>query len=309
MAITFEETNYTLMTSDLNASLEIIPYLIWKVISMGAHKRTVFMQAVIESDALVGVDGNKLVVPKLGVGEFTAETISESALDSGGYVKTKLSPASTKISIGDIAYVATRISDVLLEDSPSLNWVRASLIKMGEALAVKIDASVRDALLTGAGQTVDATTAGTLAYDDVVKVKTKMRTASMFESEGGPFMLFIHPEQEQDLLLTFGRSVGSTGGVYVPVERYSVGEIPLVAETGTFAGCRVLTTDNMTKALALVVAPPTHAFGPSVIFAWKRHLKSESWRDEQSGRDLWLLSARYGIGVVQADLVGLISNC
>jgi len=314
MGVTFEETTGTLQTAQITTGLtggSLIPYLIWKVISMGAHRRTVFMQAVQQTDALIGVEGNEIRVPVLGQGEFTMATISEANLDNNGFTKTRLSPDSVSISIGDVAYVASRISDILLEDSPRLGWIRATLIKMGEAMAEGIDAAVRDVLIAGAGQTTAATTAGTLVYGDIIRLKTLMRTASMFESEGGPFMMFIHPAQEQDLLLNFGIGVGAAGAVYVPVERYSVGTIPLVAERGLFAGCRVLVTDNATAATAIVVAPPTHSFGPPAIFAWKRHLKSESWRGEQAqyGRTVYLISARYGCSVIQADLVGTVTAC
>lgn len=84
-------------------------------------------------------------------------------------------------------------------------------------------------------------------------------------------------------------------------------------ERGRFASCRVFVTDIPmvwgAVAYALVVAPPTNRYGPAAMFAWKRHLKQETWRDEQQGRDVWLLSCRYGLSCKFEDAVVLISDC
>jgi len=122
----------------------------------------------------------------------------------------------------------------------------------------------------------------------------------MWPTEGGPFMLFIHPAQEADLL---------KDATHPLIERYEAGGIPFDPVRGLYAGKKVYVTENMVPALALIVSPPTHQFGPAAILAWKRHLKAETWRDEQYGRDVWLLSTRYGVEVVQDNGIGLTTNC
>lgn len=303
MPITFEETNQTLLTSDLTDTCDLIPVIIWKEINLGATWKFVFMQAVEVTDILVGVDGNSICVPYLDRDEFTARTITESALDSGGYVKDKLSPKTILIEIGDIVYSATRISDVVQEDSPSLAWVRASLQKMGQAIAYRIDTDIRDALVAGAGGVAAALTLGTLSYDDVVDAVATLKVAGYW-AEDGDYLLFVNAAQEADL-------VKDTR--FTDTARYSTASIPLQGETGKYASCRCLVTDIPMAwgavAYALVVAPPTNKYGPAAMFAWKRHVKQETWRDEQEGRDVYLLSCRYGVETKFADAIALISDC
>lgn len=311
MPISFEETctNLTLTDSQL-ASIgaggdtysTIIPFVVWREIILGKRWRNVFRRAILETDILVGQAGNILEVPVLDRDEFTARTASESEIDTYGYCKDRLSPDKVEIEVGEVVYNATRISDILREDSPDLQWVRASLMKMGDSIEHRIDTDIRDALIAGviAGNILGAAVAGVLDFDDIVDVKALMHQGSMWESEGGPFLLFVNPAQEADLL---------KDATFTHIDRYEAGSIPFDPVKGLYAGCRVYSTENMVAALALVVSPPNHQFGPAAMFAWKRHLKAESWRDEQYGRDVWLLSCRYGVAVIQDNAIGLITNC
>ncbi len=303
MPITFEETNQTLLTSDLSDTCDLIPVLIWKEINLGATWKFVFRQAVEETDILVGVDGNSICVPYLDRDEFTARTITESALESGGYVKDKLSPKTILLEIGDIVYNATRVSDIVQEDSPSLGWVRASLQKMGQAIALRIDQDIRDALVAGAGSVVTAATAGVLSYDDVVDAVVLLKQAGYW-AEDGTYLLFMNAAQEGDL-------VKDTR--FTDTARYSTAKVPLNGEAGKFGSCTALVTDIAMAwgdvAYALVVVPPSNKYGPAAMFAWKRHVKQEAWRDEQYGRDVYLMSCRYGVEVKFADGITLISDC
>jgi len=307
--ITFEETNYTLLTSDLVDTCDLIPTLIWKEINLGATWKFVFRAAVEETDMLVGVDGDTICVPYLDRDEFTARTITEAVLDSSGYVKDKLSPSTITLTIGDIVYVATRISDIVLEDSPSLGWVRTSLQKMGQAIALKIDTDIRDLLRAACtvvgGGVVGAATAGLLQYEDVVDAVAILKNNGYW-GEDGTYLLFVNASQEADL-------VKDTR--FTDTARYSAANIPLQGEAGKFASCRAMVTDipmtdaSGSTAYALVVAPPTNKYGPAAMLAWKRHVKQETWRDHQEGRDIWLLSCRYGLSVKFSDAITLISDC
>lgn len=304
MPITFEETNQTLMTSDVQDTCDLIPTVIWNEINLGATWRFVFRQAVEETDILVGAAGDTICVPYTSrTGGFTARTASESTINTSGLTKDKLTVYEVEITIGDVVYLATRISDILREDQPDLNWVMASLNKMGQALAYKLDCDIRDALVAGAGTFVAAITLGTLSYDDVVDAVAQLKVNGYW-AEDGAYLLFANAAQEADL-------VKDTR--FTDTARYSMASVPLIGETGRYASCRCLVTDIPMAwgdvAYALVVAPPSNKYGPAAMLAWKRHLKQEQWRDEQYQRDLWALSMRYGISVKFADAIYLISNC
>jgi len=334
MPITFEETVYGLQVTDITdytnlprsqtvsegggLACNIIPQLIWKEINLGATWKFVFRQAVEETDMLVGVEGNSICVPYLDRDEFTARTASEATLKQSGYTKDKLSPKSICLVIGDVVYVATYITDILREDSPRLGWVRASLQKMGQAIAYKIDTDIRDALRAACtvnkGNVNAATTAGTLAYDDVVDAVAHLKGQGYWGVDDGPMLLFINVDQEADL-------VKDTR--FCDTARYSTSNIPLPAtrfngEAGRYASCRVLVTDIAMEdddaiggntAYALVVAPPQNKYGPAAMLAWKRHIRQRTERSEQYEKDMFVLSCRYGIEVKFSDAIKLISDC
>jgi hypothetical protein len=291
-------------------SLHLIPYLIWREILLGASRRQVYMRAVEVSNDLIGVAGNKIYVPVLDRDEFTAQTASENDIDQNGFTKTKITPSEVEIYIGDVVYNATKISDILREDSPSLGWVRASLQKIGESVAYKVESDIESALYTGAvtGANVQAAaTAGVLSYNDIVDVKTLLSEDSYY-FKGQPFLLFINPEQEGDLIKELGPTAGTSYAQVRDMDR-TRGAQPITSLFPVYANCIPMVTEVQRDSFAMVVIPPTHPNGPAAIFAWKRHMKAESWRDEDYGRDVWLLSCRYGVKAVETKGIGLISNC
>ena len=312
----FEETNYTLLTTDLTDTCDLVPTLVLNEINAGPTWRFVFRNAVEEIEDLVGVSGDALCIAyTTRSGGFTARTISEATLDSTGYIKDKMTLYQIEITIGDIVYMATRISDVVQEDAVGLPLVRVSLQKMVQAISYKIDCDIRDLLVgcVDAGTNVaSAATLGTLSYDDVVDAIAVLKNNGYW-AEDGSYLLFVNASQEADL-------VKDTR--FTDTARYSYANIPLGAaggagfnmpERGRYASCRVFVTDIPMAwgavAYALVVVPPSNAGGPAAVMAWKRHLKTETWRDEQYGRDLWSLSTRYGLSCKFADAIYLISNC
>ena len=302
----------TLGAEDIStpAGLNLIPYLIWNEINLGSARRQVYFKAVEVSDMLIGVAGNKIYVPQLDRDEFTAQTASENQIDQNGYTKTKLAPAEIEIAIGDVVYNATKISDILREDSPTLGWVRASLQKMGESVAYKIEQDLESALYTGGvlgGNVQGAATAGVLSYNDIVNVKALLSTDSYYFM-GQYFLLFMNPEQEADLVKELGPVAGTDYAQVRDMDRTKGGQ-PIAAMFPLYSQCLPLVTEVQRDHFAMVIIPPNHPYGPAAIFAWKRHLKAESWRDEQYGRDIWLLSCRYGVKAKESKGIGLISNC
>lgn len=310
--ITFEEARQLLFEEamqsttlgsydiDDNLTYSLVPKIIWYEIKLGARRREIFMKA-FESQSFVGVAGDTVHVPVYGRDEFTAVSITEDAIDENGYNKTKPTPDSIEISMADVVYVATKISDILLENSPSLGWVRASLQKMGEALTYKREQDIEGVLFAGAGITVAANTGGTLAYDDVIDAIKAMNDQSWYIEEE-PFILFTNTEGKADILKA------KTASAPFNQERYQDGKLPFKG-FNTFAGCIVATSTVVRDLFAYVVAPPTHPFGAAAVAAWKRFPKVEKGRDYQYARDVYILSERRGFGVAHPNGVALISNC
>jgi hypothetical protein len=305
MVYDLQETIDSLQAGDLPA--DIMPHLVWNEMIMGAQKRRVFLEGTEQTDMLRGAIGTKISVPILST-RFTATTISESSLDSSGYTFTNPAVTDTDISIGNQVYVAFAITDILREDSPNYDWIRILLRDAGRAIEEYRDSAVRDVLIAGVGNTVNAATYGTLAYGDITNLLTQMKEDSWYPEESSP-LLFLYPDQENDLI----NATTFVDGAY----RYGVsGADTLVgAEKNpadrTIAGLRVRVSENMKPALALIVMTnvPGSQNGPIAIHAIKRPLTIRSQREEIYGRQLWVASIRYGSAVIQANAIGLISRC
>jgi N4-gp56 family major capsid protein len=299
--VTIEET---LKSGDLPADLK--PHLVYGEVMEGARKPLEFLQAVREDSSLIGAKGTKISVPVAS--QLSASTITESNLDSSGYTATDKTMTDSDVSIGNEVYCAVKLSDILGEDQPDIDWVRLNLKNMGLAVAEKLDADIRDALIAGAGGTTSATTAGTLAYDDVVNAQTAMKQAHWFPERGNPPILFMPPACEGDV-------VKDTR--FYDTARYASADVgQLQGEAGKFASCRAVVTSGFATPaptgapeVALVVMPPNHKFGPSTILAWKRKMTVKSEREEIYARTFYVTSTRYGIAVVNSGAVRLISNC
>jgi hypothetical protein len=283
--------------------------MVWLEMVLGTRKRTVFGEAIQVTETLRGAQGTKISVPILS-GRFTARTIAEAPLDSQGYTFDTPTITDIDVTIGDQVYVAFKINDIIQEDQPNFNWIRILLQDAGRAIEEKKDSDIRDMYLAGAGNSMASAAAGTLAYDDVIDTLTLMKADSFFPEPGAVPFLFVHPNQEADLLKDTR---------YVQSNRYAVGDLTALAPADHFsrgeveaiyANCRVRVTDNMTDALALIVFPSPHPrYGVLSLQALKRPLTVRSEREEAFAHQLWAASTRYGQSVIQANSVGLISNC
>jgi hypothetical protein len=279
---------------------------LWNELLTGVEARRVFLEAVQTTDMLRGAVGTKISVPAMTT-RFTATTVSEATLESSGYTPSTPTITDTDITISDQVYVAFRISDILKEDMPKYDWIRVSLRDAGRAIAEYEDAAIKAVLLAGPGNSVSAGSAGTLAYNDVIDILAKCKEDSWYGEGDYKPLLFVHPDQEADLLKDTR---------YVVSHRYAIGQLPDLTgadenrgDNGIYADCRVRVTEGMTKALALVVFPTHPTYGPVVIHAYKRPLTVRTDREELYGRQLWVASMRYGTSIIQANGVGLISNC
>lgn len=300
---------YTIEETLLSGSLpdDVIPHLLWAEFIEGARKRQVFREPIKITTALAGQQGTKISVPYWST-RFSAGTISEANLDTSGYTVSDPAVSDIDVSIGNEVYVAFRLSDILLEDQPNIQWLRLSLRDAGRAITEYEDAAIRDVMIAGVGFTQAAGTAGTLDYDDVVDLLAQHKAATAggwFPDDIAPF-LYTNPAQEADLLKDTR---------FYESERYAVGSLPELGKAADmvkeriFAGCRVRVTDGMTAALALVVFPTHPQFGTVFLHAVKRPLTIKTDREGLYGRDLFVSSKRYGGSVIQSAGIGLISNC
>jgi len=295
----FEEamSSGTLGTTDVTGlNYSLIPYLVWKEISLGASRVSKLGKAVFEVD-ISGQEGNKIHIATLSRDEFTAQTIDEETLDSDGLTKSKLSPSSVRLSIGDVIYNATRISDIMTEDS-SLSWVRASLQKMGESIAYKIEQDIESTLYTSCGTVVSC--AGTLTYAKVLEAKGELKKLSWYD-DVEPFILLVNPDDEQDLL-----KEGTT--TTIQYERYKEGSLEDFIGSPIYAGCIATVSEVVRSKFAYLMVAPYDFQHANIIFAWKRKPKTESWRDEQKQRDVFALSTRYGLVAKETSSSVLLSN-
>ena len=297
----------TLKAGDLPA--DVIPHMIWQEVLAGVAKRRVYLEAVQVTDMLLGQVGTKISIPIIST-RFTASTISESSLDTSGYTFSNPTITDTDVSIGNQVYVAFKIGDILKEDQPKYNWIRLLLNDAGRAIEVYRDAAIRDVFLAGAGNTQTAATAGTLAFDDIINGLALGKVDSWFPEPGAIPFLFMHPDQEANVLVDTR---------YVNSHRYAVGDLGVMPAAddlsrgeveNIYANCRVRVTDNATAALALIVYPSPHPrYGAVTVHAMKRPLTVRTEREETYGRQLWAASMRYGTAVIQSNAVILISNC
>jgi hypothetical protein len=294
----------TLKSSDIPADLK--PHLVYGEIQFGARKPTPFVQVVREDTSLIGQRGTKISIEFDA--QMTASTASESTIDSAGYSASELSITDIDIVIGDEVYAAFKISKTLLEDKPDVDWVRNQLQNAGLAVTEYLDAAIRDALITGAGTTKAVAITGTTAVTDLNNAVTEMKKKHWYPEAGNPFICFLPNEPANDIL-------NST--TFTTTERYTAGSLDTIVqgEIGRIAGMKVVETSAFSTPqtgapyLGLIVAPPTHSFGPSTILAWKRKMDVVVKPQEEYARTMYVVSARYGIGVVNSDAICLLSNC
>jgi N4-gp56 family major capsid protein len=290
----------TLKSADLPADL--IPNLVYGEILMGARKPLVFLQCVKEDFSLVTATGKKISIPKMS--QFDSSDVSqdsETNITTTGYSVIEPSVTDVDVVIANEIYVAVTISKQLLEDSKDVDWVRATLQNMGSALSEFLDETVRDAIISGAGTTIDADTGGTLKIADVVDGVTELKKLNWYPQGDGPFLI-VYPDQSADIL---------KDTTFTPTERYTTSDPAKIVngEVGKIASCRVLESSGMIPALALIVMQPNHGFGPSTYLAWKRRMDVEVEKQVQYGKTLYVASMREGVSVAQASAILLISNC
>jgi len=113
------------------------------------------------------------------------------------------------------------------------------------AIAPKVIARQIQRVAERARKARAAASAGTLGYNDVVSAVNKVRAENY-----NPTILFIHPNQEADLL---------KDNRFIDASKYGAREPLLNGEIGKFAGCKVIVENYSALDNKPIVADPTEA--------------------------------------------------
>ena len=237
-------------------------------------------------DSLIQTKGRSIFVPKRG-------TLSASDVTEGSSLTpSKPSPVYSTVEIVPKKVgVGVAITQEAI-DGVELDVVNDMITEAGEALAQKEDTDIRDTFLTAgvAGHTINATTSGTLSYEDIISARS-----AILQSNFNPQILVIHPDQEGDLL---------KDSRFIDASKFGDREPILNGQIGKVAGLKVLVSSNMTSGLALVVDPDRAAW-----MAIKRETDVKK-KEEPSTDSVELYFYReYGVKVVNSDAVAVISGC
>lgn len=285
MKITIQET---LLADDLISTLA--PFLIYSEILEGARRPLVFLDVVRDDFSLIGKDGRTIEVPIMT--QLSASEDSETNVAAGVSPSDKTISTKT-ITVTNILYCATQVSDCFVEEYPSLDIMRTNLRNMGAAVLTKLDSNIRDVLAAGYG--VYKTTA-TLDYDAIIEGLSDMEDNSWIVDSTTPPFLLVSPKQCVTLMK-------DTKFVETP-RFYAQSPDRLYGEVGLYAGCRIMKTPALKKtamqSYALIVFPSNYKFGPSIILAWKRRLRVRTERYETKELEFSITTCRAKSEVVQA---------
>jgi len=181
------------------------------------------------------------------------------------------------------------ISREMVEDA---EWdvIEYQLAEAGRAMADLETETIVSKMISDAGNSVAATTSGTLAYGDVVNILKECLIDNF-----APDVLVIHPSELADLLKdTSIQKAMEWGG-------------PAVAPSGKVAsllGMRVLVSTKVTSGTAIVV-DSKHA---GVLFV-RRDITAEDYEDPVKDLAGVSITARWAYTTLRAEAIGKITGC
>jgi N4-gp56 family major capsid protein len=294
MQVTIEET---LAASNVTTALTNGPYLIFAQVLEGARRPLAFLEVVKEDFSLIGKDGN--TIKYLKASQLSASAASEATVIASGMSSADKSLTAVSVSVTDIIYSATQLSDVLTEDYPSIDWVRMQMTNMGSAIMEYIDALVYTTIWAASGTSTAST--ATLDFDTVTSAVSKMENNSWVADEARPPFIILAPDAVQDLL---------NDTHFTETRRYTTYNISKIVqgEIGLFGGCRVLKSPLLDgTGRGIVVMPPNHKNGPVVVLAWKRRIRIRNEYQAKYEYTYYVTTARAKPVVVQAEGICKIS--
>lgn len=281
MVKSIEELAVDITTTQIDV---LVPKIVLREIDVAARAARKARSLVRANRDLVGAKGRSISFPKRG--QLTAASVAEGSVPSYGtvtYSATTISP--TKIGL------AVRISQEAI-DGTEIDVINDIIKEAGEALADKEDQDIIAIFTTagGAAFTIDASAAGTLTYDDILSART-----SIIGANYKPSILFLHPDQEADIL---------KDSKFIDASKYGDREPILNGEIGKLAGLKTLVSQNFPTGKALVLDPTRAAW-----LAIKRDIQLKR-KDEPSSDSIELyFFEEYGSSVVNSSAVAIITGC
>jgi len=198
--------------------------IIQREIEKAARANLIAMQRVKVNRDLIGSPARSLIVG--GRGTITASSVTE------GSAITKVNPSWTPYTLTPSKYgVGVRITHEALEGF-HFDLINSWLEEAGYAMAKKLDGTILTEIRTTSGVgSVDASTSGVLAYDDIISARANVN-GNNYNAD----TLIIHTDQEADLL---------KDTKFVNAAAYGAREPILNGEIGMIGGLKVLVTTQM----------------------------------------------------------------
>ena len=282
--ITVEET---LKAFDLPDGL--VPELLMsQMLLTGASIPTVWLGLVSETSELVGKDGTTIKIPFMTA--MTALTETADNVEDDAFSFTVADPTVTKldISVLDLVYCAFQLSRILIEDCPSIDWLRAILTSAGSAIMNYMNADIRDTFTVASGTETASCTS--LSYSEVIDARAKLETSGWLVGDDTAFL--VVSVANKNILLK--------ENTYVSSQRYTISDLDnlVEGEIGMFAGCRVVVDPALEDDIAFIIAGHERLGAVSLI-VWKRHLQMKSEARERKEKDFFVETARYKFAIVQ----------
>jgi N4-gp56 family major capsid protein len=291
--ITIQET--LLSGSDLTGNFA--PYLLYSEVLEGARRPLAFLQIVKEDFSLIGKDGYtiKFMTATPLVAESSTEAEMSNATYTAAHAKTI---GMVPLTVPKVIHSSVEFTDILMEDYPSIDWVRLKLRNMGAAVMEFLDALVYSIIAAGS---TTKTTAASLTYGVVMDTLAEMENLNWIADDVNAPFLILSPIEASYLM---------QDTAFVDARRYTTAQLSRIVEgeAGMFAGCRVLKTPYLKdSSYVFIVFPSDGSNGPVVILAWKRRLTVKNERYESKAYTYYITSIRANAAVVQADGVSRIT--
>jgi len=285
--MSYQQIEEVLKSSDVDSDL--MQFIVWSDVLEGARAALVAEQVIYVDKRLIGRDGNSIRVPH-------ATQLSASTKGEGEEMTTSDKTISASvITIDTKVYSAVALTKELLEDFPSIDWIRLQFRNMGRAVQEYIDSAILTLLIANAGLTMAPTVAGTFDYDDIIDA-----VKYMAQYDYRARWLIVNPAKSADLLKD-DKFINAQSQYY----RFSN---LLTGEIGEFAGVRVLETTQIAATRCLMLIDPYDTDGPNAIIAYKRDLTVTSDTDADFDQTRWYTTARIGMNVVRPTGILLISS-
>lgn len=292
--ITIEEA---LLSSDISTALTAGPYLIYSEVFEGARRPLVWLSVISEDFSLIGSNGYTLKF--LTADHLAASEDNETNILGSGMGTDTKNFTSASLAVPNAIWCAVELSDFLMEDYPSLDWLRLNLRNMGAAVMEYLDVMAFDMFEAASG--VQEASPSALTFGACTDALATMESENwVADSSTVPFLI-VSPATASDLL---------QDTTFVSTARYTVYQVSDIVdgEIGTFAGMRVLKSlllDDLNTAY--IVFPQDNPNGPVAIMAWKARMAVKSQRTESHSLTYIVTRCRANCAVTQAKGICRIS--